>query len=369
MARRQEPRLLRAPVVEPHDIIFLGTQGPSAVFYYRCMLPARALNASYCAVSPSQEGNTWPQVRWRSGLIQPRTPGQIPQSAKPDLGNYKVVIISQPPGDGYLTLIEKLREAGKVVLFEVDDYLHGIHEKRDHQHAKHFDRKLLAKYEACMSAASGLICSTPFIAERYAEFNEHVHICRNGLDLGRYDLTCPPRRTINLGWAGATGHTEAILPWLQGIGDIMSRREDVSFVTIGANYADFWRFSFRDRAVSIPWCTIEQYPGAMTMFDIALAPARDETWYKGKSDLRFLEAGALGIPCVGDAGVYSSIEHGKTGFKVESAEQAIECIDILVEDEDRRREMGAAAKRYVWNERSIHITAQDWRQAIEEHTR
>lgn len=56
----------------------------------------------------------------------------------------------------------------------------------------------------------GLIVSTDFLARRYRTFNSNVFVCRNDLDLKRFDLTRVPRGRVNVGWSGATGHAEAL---------------------------------------------------------------------------------------------------------------------------------------------------------------
>ena len=51
----------------------------------------------------------------------------------------------------------------------------------------------------------------------------------------------------------------------------------------------------------------------MTLFDIAIAPSAENNLFRGKSDLRWLEASALGIPLVAHPDVYPEIEDGVTG--------------------------------------------------------
>ena len=58
---------------------------------------------------------------------------------------------------------------------------------------------------------------------------------------------------------------------------------------------------------------IEVYPASMTLFDIAIAPSAENNLFRGKSDLRWLEASALGIPLVAHPEVYPEIEDGVTG--------------------------------------------------------
>ncbi len=348
-------------MVDPLDILWVGAgTGASPVFYYRMLLPASILNQSY----ESFIGD-WPKVHWCTGLMQDREGGP-PTSKIATFENYKLVVLQQPRGQGWLELIKGLKNRGIKVIVEVDDYLHGISEKKDHDYRKAFTAKFLSGYERCFRAADAMIVSTDYIAERYARFNRHIHVCYNGLDTGRYRLTKPPRETINIGWAGATGHKEAIVPWLQGIANVMGKHENTCFVTIGQNFADAFKEGFGNRALSIPFSSIEQYPGAMTMFDIALAPSGKGSWYRGKSDLRFLEAGALGTPIIADPLVYPNIDHGINGFHARSPIGMESILDRLVSDGELRASVGAAAQHYVLGERSINVMAAQWTRAFEE---
>jgi hypothetical protein len=51
----------------------------------------------------------------------------------------------------------------------------------------------------------------------------------------------------------------------------------------------------------------------MTIFDVAIAPSAENNLFRGKSDLRWLEASALSVPLVAHPDVYPEIEDGVTG--------------------------------------------------------
>jgi glycosyltransferase involved in cell wall biosynthesis len=103
-----------------------------------------------------------------------------------------------------------------------------------------------------------------------------------------------------------------------------------------------------ERAIEVGWTkSIEVYPAAMANFDIALAPATNSAFFRGKSDLRWLEASALGIPVVADPVLYPSIEHGVTGLHATSPAAAREAMLALVDDAALRARLGSAAREYV----------------------
>lgn len=339
------------------EVLFIGL-GHSPVCYYRVMLPAMALGADWIGLSGEP-----PKLHWMTGLA--KDDDGVPQSGMPDLFRYKVIVIQQPKGRGWVKLIEALREQGVKVIFEVDDYLHGLKHLEDHDFAKHFGNQALNEYEAAMKVCDGLIASTEWIRGNYQHFNKNAFLCRNGIDLGRYNLTVPERETINIGWAGATGHEKAIIPWLQQVANAMRMDPRLNFISIGQTFANGFVPHFgAQRAIAVPWAAIEQYPSAMTMIDIALAPGGHGGWWRGKSDLRWLEAGALGIPIIANPRVYPEIEDGVTGMLARSPGEVMEKLWALVNDEGLRQRIGAAAREHVRTKRTMRVMREQWAEAF-----
>lgn len=339
--------------MDPSKILFIGL-GKSAVGWYRCYLPAMHMGADWIGVAGEP-----PEMALQTGLAKGQT-------AFPDLDSYEVIVVQQARGTGWLKVIRNLQRNGVKVVYEVDDYLHAIHRMPDHDYRRHFDKKELARLELCMRVCDGLIVSTEFLARRYAKFNSNVYVCENGIDLARYALTRPPRPSVNIGWAGATGHQRAAQPWIEVAGKVMAQREDTCFVSIGQQFGEMLRPRFPNRSISIPFTLIDTYPSAMTMFDVALAPAGRGDFYKGKSDLRWLEAGALGIPIIADPQTYPKIEHGVNGFHAEDASEVEELLLRLVDDADLRTRVGAAAKDYVATSRDMRVAVRQWERVFDE---
>lgn len=331
------------------DVCMVGLS-TSAPCYYRIMLPAMRMKCDWVGVVGYP-----PRLHWVTGDVGG-------DSKLPDfIDDYKIVVLQQPSGESWEKMIEAMQEAGKKVVFEVDDYLHDIAKREDHGFSKSFDKRALVLYERCMRMCDAMIVSTDFIAQKYKKFNENIFVCKNGIDLNRYKLTKPKRNTINIGWAGATGHQKAVMPWLNQVNAVMNMKPEVCFVSIGAPFAEALSPIYgEERAIKIPWTAVEQYPSAMTMFDIALAPGGSGGWYKGKSDLRWLEASALGIPVIARPNVYPEIEEGVTGFHATGPMEMVEPLMALIGDKGLRERVGQQAKEYVTEHRSIEKMTEQW---------
>lgn len=347
-------------MVKADEILFVGI-GKTPVCWYRCALPAMHMGADWVGIHMTDDARI-PLLYVVTGLVRNAT-------IVPNLEDYKVVILQQPYGQRWFKAINAWRDKGKTVLYEIDDYLDGVHKQSTHDFAKHYSKKVLPAYHLCMRACDGLICSTDYIARRYAKYNPNRFVCRNGIDMARYRLTKPERPTVNIGWAGATGHINALIDWINGgVLDVMVGRDNTTFVSIGQPQAAraVAQILGESRALGVPFALIESYPAAMTMMDIALAPAQTTSWYRGKSDLRWLEAGSLGIPIIAEPNVYPEITHGVDGFHAETPLEMAEILMTLVDDPELRVEVGEAARLHMANYRDMPHAARRWMDVIQE---
>ena len=331
------------------------SRGDKPPGWYRCALPALSLGADWVCYAADP-----PETR----LVFGRTERTLSLS---DVTDYDVVVLQQPRGKAWLAQIREWQRQGVVVLADVDDWLRGIRKLKDHDFSRLFDKKLVEEFELCMRAVDGIICSIPWLAERHSSLNPNTYVCQNGIDLKRYALTPPQRDHVAVGWAGATGHREAMRPWLAEVEAVMHEDANVHFVSVGQRFAlDLAETFGQERSLYVPFSAFDTYPASMTLYDIALAPAGDTSFYKGKSDLRWLEASAIGLPLIADPEVYPDIEHGVTGFHAATPGEMGEILRELVADEPLRRKVGAAAKAHITEHRSAQAVAPQWAAVLNE---
>jgi glycosyltransferase involved in cell wall biosynthesis len=327
--------------------LFLS-RGLKAPAWYRMALPALALDCDWVAY-----GGEPPDLEVGYG----RSHRSVSLA---DLETYEVIIVQQPAGTGWLALIREWQRKGILVLADIDDYLRGVSKRTDHDFAEKYSRSRLEEYELCLRAVDGVICSTPWLARKYRSLNPATYVCQNGIDLKRFALTRLEHEHVTVGWSGATGHKDAIVPWLKQLAEVMRERDDVHFMSVGQGFAGLFNAEFGRRALTVPFTALEVYPAAMTLFDIALAPSGNNNFFRGKSDLRWLEASALGIPIIADPVVYPEIEHGVTGFHATTPAEMRAILAELVADPELRRTVGAAAKADVSERRTIQATSRQW---------
>jgi hypothetical protein len=329
----------------PERVLFVG-QSADASCYHRIILPATALGCDWCGLDAPP-----PRMVLGRGAVAFR-------DNEPDLGSYGVVVVQTPAQEGWLETIPELQAGGTKVLYDIDYHLHSLVG----------DPELLERIETLMGLCDGVICATPYIAERYAAANANVFVCENGIDFRAHALTRPEHDTVNIGWSGTTLQIDEIAPWLQQIAAMMRVRPVTNFVSIGQRFGDAVAALGAiapERCLAIPRVLPEQYPAAMTLFDLVFDPAGRLEWRRGRSQLRWLEASARGIPMVGDPRVYPGIEHGVTGFHAADPLTTARTILMLIDDPLLRAAVGSRAREHVAETYSIEADAPQWLRAFE----
>lgn len=338
------------------DVLFLG-RTHSAVSWYRTGSPALTLGCDW-------KGGFGPPNNFTILADLSRNPFEQPEYDK-----YKIIVLQQAHGADWASQIRKWQDKGIKVLYEIDDYIHGVHKIPGHAGATAFSKSKLPLYEMCMRASDGLLCSTKFLTQRYSKFNEKAWVCRNGIEGYRYrDLELPKRDTLNIGWAGGEGHQGSVFPWVRQVEHLMEEEESLRFYCVGLDFVQEMKKELQERSVHIPFVLMEIFPGVLCNFDISIAPAGKNHFFRAKSDLRWLECGALGIPLVADPIVYPGIENGKTGLHAGDPLQARAALKTLVDEPNYRAEIGHNVREYILNNRTIEHTVSDWEVAFLEVT-
>jgi rhamnosyltransferase len=335
------------------DKILWISRGNSAQAWYRCALPANSLDQDWVGY-----------VSGPPGLGGVMITGNIVN--EPVIEDYSNIIVQLARGEIWISAIKYWQEQGIKVFYEIDDYIHGVNRIKDHRFRAAFNKKAIKEYEEAMRACNGIICSTPFLAEQYKKFNNNVHVCHNYIDTSRYNIErIDNGDKVVIGWSGGTGHLQAMKTWFSQVFDSVATYDRVRFVSCGAQYADEISAVYPYKAISVPWTTIENYPYVLAAFDISIAPAHDSKYFKSKSDLRWLEASAVGIPVIANPITYPYVEDEVTGLLATTGEEFEYQLDRLIADKDLREKLGNNAKEFVNYNRDIRGGCQAWVEIIE----
>ncbi|HEY6888291.1 MAG TPA: glycosyltransferase [Solirubrobacter sp.] len=305
--------------------LFVGQAGPASL-YHRVVLPATALGGDWCTAQSARQ----------------LAPGYV-------LEDYDTVVIQMPSTPDWLDAIARLRRRGARVFYEVDWYLH----------AHVGDAPTLRGIETLMRACDGVLCATPFLGEHYAAFNANVRVCENALDPRGYALAKPARDTVTIGCASTTLTVEDVAESVTAIAEVLRERPNVRFASLGQPVADLAaNLVGADRCTALPMVLVEQYPAALSTFDILFEPPAVPPRRRGRSQLRWLEASALGTPLVGDPETYPN------AVPARDADELAQQLLRLVDDASLRARIGETARRTVIAGHTMTSAAADWAHAL-----
>jgi glycosyltransferase involved in cell wall biosynthesis len=251
----------------------------------------------------------------------------------------------------------------KAMLLEIDDDALNVNAENQASQVFYPGSDMTDMVKDQLSFASGLIVSTEYLKRLYSEYNPYIEVIPNGIDFEIWGKLVKPIRVnkkVRIGWAGSSAHEEDMKIISKVIPVILNKYKDVEFMFFGhasshIKYNGYNVLHHRNSKGHLIWNNIADYPQELANlnFDIGIAPLRDNSFNRAKSNLRFLEYAALGIPTVA-----SNIEPFKNTksdglMKVTETEDWIEALSILIEHEAKRKTIGRIAYRDVKRDYNI----------------
>jgi len=220
--------------------------------------------------------------------------------------------------------------------------------------------------EEFLKEADGVTTTTPYLADVFRNYNPYVYVLPNCIEVDRWKrLSVAPHDGVRVGWFGGMQHYEDLEVIEEVVPEVLKRRPNVTFVTTVA-IPDFWRKMFdtgHPQFKTVAFAPFQAWPEYLAQqgCDILLAPLRDNPFNRAKSNIKWLEAGALGTPVVASPiNAYADIEHERTGLLARTKDEWIECILRLVDRSGEREEIGLAAREKVYAGWDINRRAKEW---------
>jgi len=215
-----------------------------------------------------------------------------------DLARHRpdAIVAHQLLGEASLMTARQWRRfMSKVFLvYSVDDLLTDMPQKSSlRQHIPADARSYLAR---TLPLFDRLVVSTEYLAEVYGKFAQDIRVVPNRLQRDVWLPLRSLRRTSErprVGWAGGTAHEGD----LQLIAEVVAATaHEVDWIFMGMCPDNIRPYAREFH----PFGDYDEYPARLAALnlDLAVAPLEEIPFNRGKSNLRLLEYGALGIPVV-----------------------------------------------------------------------
>lgn len=192
--------------------------------------------------------------------------------------------------------------------------------------------------------------STPYLAHwltHDVQVGCPVAVLPNRVRPGLYKRTCRDRLTLGL--IGAATHRYDWVRVREPLGRVLDRHPEVDLLVVGGTID--LRGPNVQHLPAAPWPGYRELMGSV---DIGLAPVNPSDFNKGRSCLKWVEWGSVGIPIIASPTVYGDVIFDAIdGLIARTPDEWERCLEALITDEQLRDRIGQAAKRRVahdWTE-------------------
>jgi glycosyltransferase involved in cell wall biosynthesis len=284
-------------------------------------------------------------------------------------------------------MVDDVRQAGARLIYALDDnFLDLPHERFPFAtlpDARPVE-ELLWVVRFLLHQADGVLVTTEALKERFLPLNHNVAVLPHALDerllvrrgVRRDGSPFGPRKQV-IGYMGTFTHDNDLLMILPALQAVCRRhQENVELQIVGVIGQEKNLQALGNLPVRIigPSSSEAAYPLFMLWFttriswDIALSPLEDTCFNQCKSDIKFLDYGAIGA-----AGIYSrvpaytpSVHHAESGLLVDNDSTAWEeALEALLSDSELRMHVAGGAARTLYQDRSLEHCAPQWLSAVD----
>jgi glycosyltransferase involved in cell wall biosynthesis len=306
--------------------------------YVRGIVPGCCINRRP-DVSVDYKGNVFPCDRPKSDLM----------------------VFQRQETEAILGQMRMAKSLGISTCYEIDDDMFNMPPEFG-EPAKHYDNP---QVRSCMAAflneCDGVTVSTRELAEQLSPIapKQDFIIVPNSVDGSMWDEARSARlrriasapREVTIGYFASGSHMMDA-PLIESVRLLM-----IGFPTMQSLHS-----YFPGRVTFTPWVLYHDLPAAISNFDIALAPLKDNPFNRAKSNQKYLETGILEIPLVAsDMPCYAqSITHAENGMLCHSSADFEAAICALVASLEYRLSMGASARANVYSRWLSENVADSW---------
>lgn len=275
-------------------------------------------------------------------------------------------------------LFERLKELKKEIIFETDDL---VYDPQFLVHMDYFQKMNSLERKLYEHGVGGEMLADPyvkvattttgFLADKLRALGKQVFIVPNKLsqsDVALADAAwqrkAPGKEgTVRVGYlSGTPSHNKDFATITEALIRLFDLYPSMRLVLTGPIDTDAALRPYEDRIERVPLIPRKEFFGHIATLDINLAPLElDNPFCESKSELKFFEAGIIGVPTVAVANrtFREAIEDGVDGYVASGTEEWVKKIGHLISDKQACVSMGEKARqttlaRYVngthWNE-------------------
>lgn len=282
-------------------------------------------------------------------------------------------------------LFERLKELKKEIIFETDDL---VYDPEFIIHTDYYRNMNVLARKLYQHGVGGEILADPFVkvattttsflADKLRDHGKRVFIVPN--KLSQHDIILAKRTwprvvsregsTIRIGYlAGTPSHDKDFSTITEALIRLFKRFPEIRLVLTGPIKIEDALLPFASQIQRVPFLPREKLFTHISTLDINLAPLESNNPFcESKSELKFFEAGVVGVPTVAVANqtFREAIEDGVDGYVASNTDAWVEKLEHLITDRHARILMGEMARQKVLTR---YVTDTGWNTAYAEYLR
>lgn len=278
------------------------------------------------------------------------------------------VVVQRVTADALAGAIPHWRAEGLRVVVDIDDDLSALHPTNPAFVGYHPGRNPHDNWNHLRTAcreATLVTCTTGALAQRYAPHGR-VEVIPNAVPAGALHVKRRPRligAPLLVGWTGtAATHGGDLESTGGGVGQALAQAGDrAKFRVVGAGQQVADRLGL-DSTEATGWLDVAKYYTEYGQLDVAIIPLADTAFNEAKSDLKGLEACAVGVPFVASSTTpYRELVAQGVGrlARKNRAREWRAAVTALLDDEVARKELAEAGRAYAAT-RTFDATIHRW---------
>lgn len=258
--------------------------------------------------------------------------------------------------------IANIKKQGKEIIFETDDLVYDPEYLQDMDYFKKMNFLEKKLYEKGVggeilldSYVKTCTTTTSYLADRLREKGKKVFIVPNRLS--QKDVKIANKLQIidhkfqsdkiRIGYfSGTISHNKDFATINDALLIIMERHSNAELVLVGPLDIENKLNKFSDRIRQFPYVPREKHFKNIANVDINIVPLENSPFCEAKSELKFFEAGIVGVPTVATANKthLEAISDGVNGFVAKNTDEWVDKLNRLIVDKNLRRQMGEKAR-------------------------
>ncbi|MEW6359765.1 MAG: glycosyltransferase family 4 protein [Planctomycetota bacterium] len=276
------------------------------------------------------------------------------------LGNYDVIFLQKRMFRR--GVVRRIRKNARALIYDIDDAVMFNDSFKGHVRS----RRREGRFAAMAGAADIVVVCNEYLARLARVYAKDVRVFPTVVDLSRY---VPPRESASrsdkttLGWIGSGStirYLEALRPALEEVG---RRYKDAQLKLICDRFFDLENMP----VIKAEWSE-EAEIADLFGIDIGLAPAIDDPWFRGKSNLKVVQylAARRAVVCAPVGAAREIVTDGETGLWARGPSEWIHRIGLLIEAPALRQRLGAAGRKVVEDTYSVDAVLPSFVKAIQD---